>query len=388
MKAEAPCRPDGLTAENWDRAPFNRWSFQHVSDLLATVPVPCGSAPASPLVSRPQGFSALPFALDEERHTIGSWLDASFTDGFMVISRGEVLTEEYRNGMGPASLHLLQSVSKSVTAAAAGVMIGQGLLDPEAPVSTYLPELEETAWRGALLRHVLDMTSGVFFDETYTATDSHCAWLDAAAGWKPHGASHWPRTVFDLVKSLKQKDFPHGHSFRYRSIETDVLALCMERAGKAPLADLLSSHVWAPMGAETEARFTVDSAGLAGSDGGLNTSLRDLGRFALMMARGGRVNGRQVVPAAWIEDCLKGDPALFGPENRHVLPKGAYRNQFWLEEAGRPVLICRGVFGQIVYIDMDADFAAVKFSTWPDFVDPQATRRALAAIRAIRDCLR
>ena len=250
-----------------------------------------------------------------------------------------------------------------------------------------MPELEATAYRGARLRHVLDMTSGVFFDETYTATDSHCAWLDAAAGWKPAGGAHWPKTVFDLILSLDRLEMPHGAAFRYRSIETDVLALCMERASGLSLADLVSRHVWQPMGAESEARFTVDPSGFAAGDGGFNATLRDLGRFGQMIARRGRVEGRQVVPEAWIADCLKGDPALFAGDYRHVLPKGAYRDQFWIEEAGRPILICRGVFGQILYIDMESDFTAVKLSTWPDFVNPEGTRRALAAIRAIRDHL-
>lgn len=380
-------RPEGLTAENWDRAPHNRWSFQHVDEVVATVPVSCGSGPPSPLPVARQDVYSLPVVLDGQRSDIGSWLDASQTDGFIVISAGNVVVEDYRNGMGPASLHLVQSVSKSVTAVAAGRLIADGLLDPAAPVTGWVPELEATAYRGATLRHVLDMTSGVFFDETYTATDSHCAWLDAAAGWKPRAGEHWPRTVLDLILMLREQELPHGAAFRYRSIETDVLALCMERASGLSLSELVSRHVWQPMGAETDARFTVDPSGFAAGDGGFNASLRDLGRFALMMARRGRINGRQVVPEDWVEDCLKGDPALFEGDYRFVLPRGAYRNQFWIEEAGRPILICRGVFGQIVYIDMEADFAAVKLSTWPDFVNAQGTRWALAAILAIRDGL-
>lgn len=387
MTGSADGRPAGLTAENWDRAPLNRWAFQHVDKLVATVPVSRGSGAASPLPDARHDLSALPFVLDGEQGTVGNWLDESQTDGFIVISTGKVVIEDYRNGMGPASLHLVQSVSKSVTAAAAGSLVADGLLDPEAPVTRWVPELEATAYRGATLRHVLDMTSGVFFDETYTATDSHCAWLDAAAGWKPRAADHWPRTVLDLILTLRELELPHGDAFRYRSIETDVLALCMERASGMRLPELVSRHVWQPMGAEADALFTVDPSGFAAGDGGFNASLRDLGRFALMMARRGRIQGRQVVPEAWVEDCLKGDPAIFAGDYRFVLPNGAYRNQFWIEEAGRPVLICRGVFGQIVYIDMEADFAAVKLSTWPDFVNAQGTRRALAAIRAIRDSL-
>lgn len=377
--------PHGMTQTNWDRAPFNRWSFQHVRDLVPTETVSRGEGPVSPLEAAQRDPTDLVVSIDRERLTIGQWLFDSFTDGFIVLSRGKVAYETYRNGMTPASLHLVQSVSKSVTAAAAGRLVDSGVLDPDRLITDYLPELGSTAYAGARLRHVLDMTSGVFFDETYTAPDAHCAWLDAAAGWKPYGDDSWPRVVLDLILRLDYRELPHGEQFRYRSIETDVLAHCMERASGRRLAELVSDHIWAPMGAEHDACFTVDPSGFAAGDGGFNATLRDLARFGRLMAQGGKANGVQVIPSAWVSDCLKGDPALFTGDYRTVLPRGAYRNQFWIEEAGRPILICRGVFGQLIYIDMEADFVAVKLSSWPDFIDVRRTRTALAAIRTIRD---
>ncbi|MBB4066591.1 serine hydrolase domain-containing protein [Gellertiella hungarica] len=378
-------RPQGLTADNWDRGPFNRWAFQHVRELVPTVNVARGLGHASALPARHETLATVAFSLDGEEDTVGNWLETSHTDGFLVIEGGAVTAEIYDNHMSPRTPQLVQSVSKSVTSAVAGCLVAEGVLDPEDALTRHLPELASTAYAGATIRHVLDMTSGVVFEEDYTAPQSHCARLDAAAGWKPRRHPEWPGTVFDLVLSLGETECAHGSSFRYRSIETDVLAFAMERASGLPLAELVSRHVWAPMGAESDASFTVDPSGYALADGGFNATLRDLGRFGLMVARRGRAGDRQVVPAAWIEDCLRGDPALFNAESRVVLPQGAYRNQFWVEEAGRQVLLCRGVFGQLIYIDLEADFVAVKLSSWPDFVNPAATRRALAAIRAIRD---
>ena len=123
------------------------------------------------------------------------------------------------------------------------------MIDPTAPVTRYLPELEATAYRGATVQHVLDMTSGVLFDETYTALDSHMAKLDAAAGWKDRRDESWPRTVWELVLSLTELECPHGQSFRYRSIETDVLAFVLQRVTGLPLAELVSREIWVPIGA-------------------------------------------------------------------------------------------------------------------------------------------
>ncbi len=380
-------RPKDMPFTEWDRPPYNRWSFQHVREIVPTALVSRGDGPVLELTENLQDIGHRRFTFDGNSQTVEAWLGESYTDGFIALSGGKVIIETYSNGMGPKSLHLVQSVSKSVTAAAAGALVEQGLLDPDRLVTDYLPELEQTAYAGARLRHALDMTSGTFFDETYTAPDSHCAFLDAAAGWKPYGDPSWPRTVFDVILRLDSRELPHGERFRYRSIETDVVAHCMERASGKTTWQLVSDHVWAPMGAESDGYFTVDPSGYAAADGGFNASLRDLARFGLMMARGGKVEGRQVIPAGWIADCLKGDGTLFQGDYRIVLPKGAYRNQFWVEEAGRPILICRGVFGQLIYIDMEKDFVAVKLSSWPDFLNVPATRTALAAIRSIRDSL-
>lgn len=385
MTAQFNGRPQQMTFADWDRAPWNRWSFQHVREIVPTALVSRGEGPVARLVFDPVDISDWSFEIDGETGSIAHWLDGSETDGFLVLSGDRILVEDYRNGMNRKSTHLVQSVSKSVTAIAAGALVEEGILDPGKLVTDYLPELECTAYRGATLRHVLDMTSGTYFDETYTTPDSHCAFLDAAAGWKPYGAPDWPRTVLDVILGLDHSELPHGDQFRYRSIETDVLAHCMIRASGHSLQELVSRHVWEPMGAESDAYFTVDPSGYAASDGGFNASLRDLGRFGKMIASGGRVDGIEVVPEAWIADCLKGNADVFRGYYRDVLPKGAYRNQFWIEEAGQPVLLCRGVFGQLIYIDMRTRFVAVKLSSWPDFINVKRTRTALAAIRAIRD---
>ncbi len=255
------------------------------------------------------------------------------------------------------------------------------------PITYYLPELEATAYRGAQVQQLLDMTSGVRWDETYTAPDSHCAKMDAACGWKASKDANWPANMWELVLTLKDSRGPHGVDFNYRSIETDVLAFAMERACGKRLAELISQELWAPMGAEEDACFTVDPTGFACACGGLNATLRDLARFGSLYVAGGMAGGRQVVPQEWIELTRKGDTELFRGAYQEVLPRGAYRNQFWIEDPVDRVLLARGVFGQLIYMDPEAEFVAVKVSSWPEFVNPARTRTALAAIRAIRQAL-
>lgn len=350
-----------IPMQNWDRAPWNRWTFQHVRDLLPTTQVWRGSGPASLLPSDLRDIDAIPFVAEGQAYTVGSFLETSYADGFLVLHGGKIVAERYLNGMTRHTQHLSQSIAKSVVGTVAGILIGRGVVDPAASLTHYLPELEATAYRGASVQHVLDMTSGVVFDETYTALDSHMAQLDVASGWKNRWNPSWHTNIWDLILSLKDLECPHGTSFRYRSIETDVLSFVLQRAAATPLAELVSRELWAPMGAEEDAYFTVDAAGYALGDGGFNATLRDYARFALLHLRGGEIDGRRIVPADWIAGTRFGaDPALFGGIFQKILPAVAYHNQFWIEDTTRGVYMARGVFGQPIYIGPVADLAAIR----------------------------
>ncbi|MEI2806165.1 MULTISPECIES: serine hydrolase domain-containing protein [Paracoccaceae] len=377
----APIIPRG----EWDFPPYHRWTFQHVREMTATAQIWRGSGPVLPLPERKSDIDGIEFELAGRRRTIRDFLDESFTDGFLILSRGQIVAETYMNGLKPYRQHLGMSVSKSVTSAVFGILVHRGLIDPSAPVTHYLPELERTAYRGATVQHVLDMTTGVLFDESYTTPGSHMQKLGQACGWFEATEPDWPMTVWQLILQLTERERPHGALFAYRSIETDVLAFIMQRVSGRSLADLISQELWAPMGAEEDAYVTIDRGGYALADGGFNATLRDYARFALLPLRGGEANGRQIVPAAWIEETRRANHALFQGEYRVTLPEGAYHNQFWIEDPARRAYMCRGIFGQYIYMDPATNFAAVKLSTWPEPVDSDRSIEVLAAIHAIRD---
>jgi CubicO group peptidase (beta-lactamase class C family) len=376
-----------IPREEWDFPPYHRWTFQHVREMTPTAQIWRGPGPVLPLPERKVDIDGVEFEAGGRRRTIGGYLDGSCTHGFLVLWRGNVVVERYMNELTPWRQHLGMSVSKSVTSAVCGILVHRGLIDPQAPVTRYLPELEATAYRGASVQHLLDMTSGVFFDESYTTPGSHMQQLGQACGWWELTNPDWPTTVWQLILKLTEQQRPHGALFQYRSIETDVLAFVMQRASGRHLAELISEELWAPMGAEHDACITVDRSGYALADGGFNATLRDYARFALLLARAGKAHGRQIVPAEWIEATRNADHTLFQGEYRIALPNGAYHNQFWIEDRERRAFMCRGIFGQYVYIDPEADFAVVKLSTWPEPVNAERTIETLAAVQAIRHAL-
>lgn len=383
MQGSPPLPEHRATLQNWDAPPFNRWSFQHVREVLPTAPVARGDGPVRQFPRAEQDLGGLAVDLPDGRNvTLDEVLDETYTDGLLIVHRGTVVFERYYNGMDGKTVHLSQSMAKSVCATVAGILFGRGVLEPDAPVSAYVPEFAACGYGDATLRQIMDMRSGVAFSEVYTDPASDVAKLDVGSGWKPKRDHSDPDNVFDLILGL-HKGREHGGNFEYRSIETDVMAFCMERATNSRLADLVSAELWSAMGAECDANFTVDSAGYALASGGLNATLCDYGRFGQLLLDHGAYDGRQIVPAGWIDDCSKGDNSVFHGHYREIYPDGAYRNQFWIADVNRRAYMARGVFGQLIHIDPDNEIVTVKLSTWPDFLNVELAANTAAAVAAI-----
>lgn len=374
---------------DWDRPPWNRWSFQNIRQVLPTAEVWRGRGGVRILPRDDRDLDGITVeAAGGGATTLAGLLDETYTDGFLVIRNGAIVFERYYNGMDDRTLHLSQSVAKSVTASAAGVLAGRGLLDVNARITDYLPELNDTAYRGATLQHVLDMTSGVQFSEDYTDPYSDIGKCDVASGWKPippesDPTFRWPRHMFELVLGLETLERRHGDLFAYRSIETDVLAFCMERVTGKRLPQIVSEELWQPMGAEESACFTVDPAGYALADGGLNATLRDYARLGLLYLE----NGGGIIPPAWVEASRTGNHAIFREPYTFSLPEGAYRNQWWIEDPRSRAIMARGVFGQLIYINWDYNMVAVKLSSWPDFLNTRFNIVTLNALHSIAGVL-
>ncbi len=379
--AEARPGPD-----NWDLPPFNRWSFQNMRMLFPTVAVASGEA-AFGFDRKEADFSSLSCIDDSGKAwSFDAFLRASYTDGLLIYYKDRIRYEGYFNGMTVETLHLAQSVSKTVVGTVAGILAGRGLLDLAAPVANYIPELSGSGYGDAILRQVLDMQSGVRFTEDYDTPGSDMTRIDIASGWRPVPAGMRYETITDVIKSLP-KIRPHGSVFDYRSIETDMLAWILERVTGQSLAELVSTEIWKKMGAEHDANFVVDRAGTALADGGFSASLRDFARFGRLYLDAGKAFGPDIVPMAWIKDCRAGDAAKFGtPPSDDALHR-AYRNKWWIRHLGRGDIVARGVFGQMIYVDRTSDLMVVKLSTWPDYTSVTQTKLAYRMIDAIRDHL-
>ncbi len=353
------------TLANWRLAPFNRWAFHHVRELIPSADIANDAFGVSPLRERRKD---IPGAAE--------FFSATDTDGLLVMHRGEVVLERYANGMSAETPHILMSVSKSMLGLLAGILEWKAALDLKTEVSKIVPELKGSAYAGATVRDLLDMRSGVAFDEDYLATSGPIIEYRKATGWNPLQAGESASDLHAFLPTLKERARPHGASFQYVSPNTDLLGWVIERATGRRYAELMSELLWKPLGAERSGYITVDRLGAPRCAGGLCVTLRDLARVGQLLLERGRRGGREIVPAAWIEDIeTRGDESAWASGNFIEYFGGLplrYRSKWYVlgKTAGDPDLVFGwGIHGQHVFIDRRHETVIAKHSSQAQPVD-------------------
>jgi CubicO group peptidase (beta-lactamase class C family) len=371
MTGAPPFPADRLvTLANWQDPPFNRWGFQHIRDLMPTARIRRGDGRTWGLPSAERDLAGIRLPFGDRSVDLETFLEETWTDGILVLHRGSIVHEQYRNAMTPDTTHLLMSVSKSVTSVVCGWLVAAGRLSPDDLVTRHIPELGATSWDGCTVRHLLDMRAGTRFNEDYADLRADVRVYEQIYLWRPRTDADLPASITDYYPTL-QNVRPHGGPFDYRSILTDMLAWVMERAAGDRLANLVSKLLWQPMGAEFDAEITVDAHGNPMADGGICTTLRDLARFGRLLANRGRRDGQVVIPEAWIDDTLTPGPdsvqayRASEPDAEQVERGSYYRNQFWVFDPNAPIYRCNGINGQHVLVHGPADVVIAKLSTWP-----------------------
>lgn len=373
-----------VTIANWRTAPYSRWSFQNLREMVPTAEIRAGAEePEAALSSSPLLDTPLETGLAGTTNA-RAFLDYAHTDAFVLMKGGRIVAEHYAPHAQVNARHIVFSISKSLTALVSAVLEGQGVIDPDCQVASLIPEAEGSAYGDCSYRDVLDMRVSLDFDEAYLDKNGAFARYRRSTLWNPSEAGAPVETLTEFLMTIQKSDRPHGGPFFYASPNSDLLGILIERATGRRYADLFSDLLWKPLGAKNHALVSIDGAGTARSAGGVCVTARDLARVGQMLLDGGSANGRQVVPTAWVEDMqTAGDPKAWAASQPTMLPNGRYRSKWY--QTGEPdgAFCAIGIHGQWLYVDPSTETVIVKLSSQPNPLDDELKQDNFAFFRAL-----
>ena len=359
-----------INIENWLEAPNNKESFQKVESLFESVRIRRNSQEPSKLSQKLKSLDSIQIQdMEGQNQTFQEMLTSTHTDAFIVLKDGEILFEEYFNGMKPDSFHLMNSITKSFVGMLVGVLADKGILDISDKVTKYVPELSDGSFSDTTIQSALDMSSAVKFEEDYD--DPLCDfWKESAVvGWRPDLVDDSsPSSLLDFAMSLKDKEQEEVGGYHYRSVLTNVIAMVVERATSENLKVLLEKHIWQKLKTEQDAVIVVDKEGLPFAGAGMNACARDLARFGQMILNDGVHEGEQIVSKEWIDSTRTGGDGykerFARSDHGEMLPGGHYKNYMWVVNPEE--MMCIGIYGQTIHINRNTGVVIVKFSSFPE----------------------
>ncbi len=349
--------------------PALRYSVVHMREFMPTVNVPRGQAEQTPFHYRLDSrIDSLTFTATGTSRTM-TWVESlaeNYTDGILILHKGEVVYERYFGELTEDQVHAVMSLTKSFTGTLAAILVAEGMLDENKPVAWYVPELKTSAFGDATVRQVMDMTTALKYSENYADPQAE-VWDFTMAGnplvklIKPQG----PIGFYEYLEKV-EKQGEHGRVFGYKTVNADALGWIIARATGRSVAELLSERIWRKLGMEQDAYYQVDVLGVPFAGGGFNAGLRDLARFGELIRNDGMWLGQQIIPAAAVLDIKRGgDKKAFARSEYTKLKGWSYRNMWWMLHNRNNAFAARGVHGQTIYIDPVAEMVIVRLASHP-----------------------
>jgi CubicO group peptidase (beta-lactamase class C family) len=324
-------------------------TFRNIERLFPTRVVKSGQN-TFPLPQRRKQLENFHFTSRGKQYDLYDFLSLNRIGGLLVVKAGEIAYEKYFLGNGADTRWMSMSVVKSMTATLVGMAVKDGHIKSiDDPLTAYLPQFAGTAYDGVSVRNLLQMASGVAWNETYTdpASDRR-AMLEAQIAQRP-GA------ILELMARLDRATEP-GTRWNYSTGETQVVGALVAAATGRTLADYLAEKIWIPFGMQRDATWWLDSPqGLEIGGSGLSATLRDYARFGLFMLNGGVIDGAQTLPEGWIEAATT--PKIVGGK------RVDYGFMWWPLDHGAYAAI--GIFGQFVYVNPGKELVIAMWSAQP-----------------------
>ena len=311
----------------------------------------------------PFDAKALPlsFAYDGNLISTQGFIENSQTSGLLILKQGTIVYENYWLDQDASKQHISFSMAKAFVSALIGIAVEERFITSiDEAVSVYVPELMGSGYQGVSIKNVLQMSSGVKFNEDYGDFNSDINRFSRAIAFG---------TSLDKFTASLKSQGAAGINNDYVSIDTQVLGMVLTRATGKSLTRYLSEKIWQPLGMEHPAFWLADDKGMELALGGLNVTLRDyakLGWLYLNLGQWPDAQGQlqQIVPKQWVIDSTSTDaPHLVaGADNPNSSSPFGYGYQWWLPLGAEDEFSAQGIYGQYIYIDPDQKLVIVKNS--------------------------
>ncbi len=349
-------------------------NFRSMDAMFNTVPV--HRAPVSSPFARVPAPLPPTFSYQGQNKNLTTWLDETWTTGLVVIRDGAITFEKYYRGNTESTRTISWSLAKSFVSALFGIAVAEGhIASIHDPVTQYVPLLKGTGYDNVSIKDVLQMSSGVRFDEDYAAFFSDINRMGRAIAFDS--------SLDTFVTSLKNERSPGTYN-QYISMDTQVLAMVLREATGETIGEYTESRLWQKIGMESDAYWLVDSQGRELAFGGLNAVLRDYARFGLLYLQEGMWNGEQIISQEWISASITPDaPHLQPGPNKLSNTDFGYGYQWWLPPDPDGDFLAIGIYNQYIYIYPRHRTVIAKSSAYP-YYDRDGEERSLQAIAAFR----
>ncbi len=387
--ASASPAGDGATIEfplgnesNWLEPAYITASLRSMNQLYPTREVARASEPSS-LERIGEPFDVR-YEFDSQTFSLAEFPARTRTTGLLVIQAGKILHEGYYRGADETSRFLSMAVAKSFTSTLLGIARAEGLIDSfEDPVTDYIAELAGTGYDGVSIKHILQMSSGIDFSEEDADAGSDIDRLaDACFGG--------PERLEDVAVDYGRRYEP-GSDFYYTSVDTAILGWLLREVTSRSLSAYMEEKLWQPLGAEADAYWVLDQEGEGGVEcalGGFNATLRDYGRFGLLMAYDGVWDDERLLPEGWVAEATIPDSPQVQPGELMDGYQLGYQYQWWAFPDDEHSFVGEGVHGQLLMVNPVLDLVVVKTSDWEAAWETDKEIETWALFAAIADWTR
>jgi CubicO group peptidase (beta-lactamase class C family) len=333
-------------------------TFRSIPEVLPSRRVAPADKPS--LLKEPTKPFEVHYTYGGASYALADFVGRTDTTGLLILKGDQVLFEGYFLGADRQDNFISFSTGKSFVSTLLALAIRDGkIASVEDPVVKYLPEVKGSAYGVARIRDLLQMSSGTSYSEEYEDADSDIQQYVSLLNRSQGG-------IYDFARSFKSAR-PPGQKFYYASTDTEVLGALIARATGKSLSAYMSEKLWKPIGAGAPARWVIDQPGSAGREmaaGGLLVQLRDFGRFGLLFANGGKVQGKQILPEGWVEQATRpGSPQVDYGKLQPDYALG-YGYQWWCLPGPHRSFTAQGIHGQFVLVDPVEHVVVVKLSNW------------------------